>query len=375
MRLLHVSEVDAGGVLSLIRDYTAEQTCRGHDVHLLARSHMDATVGAFHAWDVDRRAPHRLPLAVRQFQRVVRETRPEVVHLHSFFAGLLGRIVSRAGKDGPAVVYQPHSWSFDAVDRRLVRAGLVQWERQAARRTDFLIGNCVEEIDEGRDVGVTVPARPIGLPIDTDVFSPCSPHERAELRARRGLGDDKRIFLCVGRLSRQKAQDRLVAGWELEPVPGGMLVLIGSGDDRDLRRLAPREWGRSIRAVGHQDDVRDWLRCGDVLVQSSRYEGQSVAVAEALACGLPVVMMDVNGAAAAVTDGPPPAAGQVVDQDDVAALMAAMRARTDTSLLAREATAARQRATTLFASHAVVDGLDEAYRQAVGNRRARRSTR
>ncbi len=371
MRFLHVTEVDAGGVLSLMRAYTTEQERRGHEVHLLAPEPMGMPDDRWHRWSIDRRHPHTYPGAIARLRAVITEFDPDVTHLHSFFAGVFGRVVPRSLPGSTAVVYQPHSWAFDAVDRQWLRKGVVAWERYAARGTDFLVGNCAEEIQEGHDHGVSIPARALGLPVDIAMFSPPDSAERARLRIRNGF-DTRVVALCVGRLSRQKAQDRLVAAWEQAPVPDTLLVLVGGGDDTPLRALAPTEWGRSILSVGHQDDIRSWLQSGDLLIQSSRYEGQSVAVAEALACGLPVIALDVNGSHDAIESGPLPAAGSVVEQGDVPRLLKELSARVaDPALLQRESLAARQRAVELFAAGPVIDVLDGAYAEA----RRRRSSR
>ena len=77
--------------------------------------------------------------------------------------------------------------------------------------------------------------------------------------------------------------------------------------------------------VGHVADVRPWVWAADVLVQSSRYEAQGMALCEALACGLPAVTFAVNGAHAVVEDGPERPAGAVVQQHDEDGLLAAVR--------------------------------------------------
>jgi glycosyltransferase involved in cell wall biosynthesis len=365
LRVLHVSEVTAGGVLSLVRTYAREQEGRGHQVYVLAAEPMGFETAKFRHWSAARRRPYSFPVAVRQLAAAAHELRPDVIHLHSFFAGLLGRTRVREIPPSTAVVYQPHSWSFGAFDSAILRRAVIRLERSRATRTDRVVGNCREEIEEGVANGVHAPCTVLGLPLDTDFFTPVDLDERAQIRHRLGL-DDRVVATCVGRLSRQKAQDRLVAAWEAAPVPDTLLLLVGSGDDTALRRLAPREWGQSIVAVGHQDDIRSWLRASDLLVQASRYEGQSVAVAEALACGLPAVVLDVNGSRETIDSGKLDPAGAVVPQTDMAALLSACGVRAaDPGLRAKESQAARERAVALFSVQAVMDRLDGAYAQAI----------
>lgn len=366
MRVLHVCEVTSGGVLSLVRTYANARASRGGDTHVLVPAGAGPVADNAHLWEPRRRAVHRYPAAIRRLHKVVEGVQPDVVHLHSFFPGLLGRL--RASPlAGRAIVYQPHSWAFEAVTTPGVATVIRAWERRAAKRSHLLVTNCSDELREGRRGGVTTPARVLGLPVDTDRFAPVDDARRKELRTELGLTSE-RILVCVGRISYQKGQDQLVAAWERRPLPNTMLVLVGAGDTTDLARSAPGAWGRSIRWVGNRADVRPWLWAADLCVMPSRYEGQSVAMGEALSCGRPVVMTDVNGAHEAVgcADGTGDRpAGAIVGCDDMDALLAACGRRLDDpTQLEAEAFAARDRAVQLFALDEVLERLEAAYRDA-----------
>nr|MDQ3326696.1 glycosyltransferase [Actinomycetota bacterium] len=88
MRVLHVSEVTWGGVVSLLHDFMAEQLNRGHQVSLLAPDTFPAPDPGLPqlrrtAWSLDRRNPRSYPRALAQLRGAVRRERPDVVHLHS----------------------------------------------------------------------------------------------------------------------------------------------------------------------------------------------------------------------------------------------------------------------------------------------------
>jgi glycosyltransferase involved in cell wall biosynthesis len=370
MRILHAVECDgAGGVASVLKTYCAAQQAAGHEVHVLA-PHDPREGVSWHAWHIDRGHPTSWGRAGRELAATVRACRPDVVHLHSFFAGMVGRAaLPRRGAARPVVVYQPHSWAYQAVGGRAPELAVTAIEVLLGRRTSHLICNCADELDEGRRHGVSSPGSAVGVPVDTRAYCPAGATVRPALRRRLACRD--RVVLCVGRISHQKGQDRLVSEWVRNPVPGAELVLVGGGDVEPLRRLAGEAWGRSVRWVGHQNDVRPWLRMADVLVVPSRYEGQSVAVAEALACGLPVVAGAVNGAVDAIVRGPRPAAGAVAAEGDLVALVSECRRRVlDDRLREREAAAARQRACALFDQAAVSAEVEHVYRLAQSRARA-----
>jgi glycosyltransferase involved in cell wall biosynthesis len=372
LRVLHVSEVHWGGVVTLLRHFVHEQDGAGHEVHLLAPSGMGELPSAhLHRWNIDRSRPSTFPGAWSELRQVVRTVSPDVIHLHSYVAGLLGRSPGAlpAGSDTP-VVYQPHAWSTQVFASRLASRALTMTERMAASRTDMLVANCQDEIDAGKRLGVDIPARGLGVTVDLAHFRPPSEDERR--RHRRDLGlDGKRVLLVLGRITRQKGQDLLVAEWESRrPGADHLLLLVGPGDTAQLQTLAPTTWGRSIRAVGEPDDVLPWLRSADLLLLPSRYETVGLVVAEAMATGLPVVATAVDGALSTIVAGPAPAAGAVVAAGDMRNLLDEARRRLDDpALRAAESAAGRLRSEQMFRPDVVAGRLETAYRDAIASKK------
>jgi glycosyltransferase involved in cell wall biosynthesis len=329
-----------------------------------------------HLWRVDRRRPWSAVTALLDLRRTVRRLRPDVVHLHSFVAGFLGRLPGQQRWLGGRVpiVYQPHAWSFELFSRPAVGRAVRWSESRAVGNTDVMVTNGVEEVEEGRANQIELPAHTLGVAIDLDAFHPVSPSERGQLRERLGI-TAPHVLVCVGRLSRQKGQDLLLQAWERSRPADTQLVLVGPGDPAPLREHAPTQWGATVLAVGEQVDVRPWLWASDALVLSSRYETVAVVVAEAMACGRPVVATAVNGAAVTITEGPLAPAGAVVALGDMAALIReASRRLTDGALADREADSGRRRAEQLFRPGLIASRLEHAYRDAIAKHRQRDSS-
>ncbi|MGI8433631.1 MAG: glycosyltransferase [Nocardioidaceae bacterium] len=370
MHVLHVSEVSWGGVVSLLRDFTSEQVRRGHRVSVLAPVELPDLDTAVRRtdWLIDRRRPSTFPRAMAQLRATIRRERPDVVHLHSAFAGFLGRL-PLVGTGCTPVVYQPHAWSFDVFEDARLRWMSQRWEQLADRRTDVLVGNCEDEISQGRRLGMVSPGHSLGVPLDLEHFHLVDADERARHREALQMGG-QRSLLCLARLAKQKGQDLLVSAWEAAPIPETVLWLVGPGDPEPLRALAPTQWGRTISWVGDQADVRPYIWTADLLVLPSRYETVAVVVTEAMACGTPVVAVAVNGAAMAISDGPQAPGGVVVAPGDMSALLAeSERLLDDPATRETLGRAGRHRVSSLFARPLVVDRLDEAYASAMRGQR------
>ena len=368
LRILHVDEVHWGGVVTLLHHFVEQQVLAGHDVHLLAPAPMPTWPGVHqHTWSVERGRPRTFLPALRELRRTVAAVRPDVIHLHSFVAGLLGRLPGSLSWSGRVpVVYQPHAWSTDLFTRRALSWGVGATERAAAKHTDVLVANCQDEVDRGRDLGVTVPGRPLGVAVDLARFHPVDDAERRHHREALGVGSDQRVLLVLGRIARQKGQDLLLPEWERSRPERTLLALVGPGDPQTVAGLAPTQWGQTVRAFGEPEAVLPWLWAADALVLSSRYETVGLVVAEAMATGLPVVATNVDGARETLTGGDIPAAGAVVDLADMRSLLSAAGERlADRELWERESMAGRQRAEAMFRPEVVASRLEAAYREAI----------
>jgi glycosyltransferase involved in cell wall biosynthesis len=339
VRVLHVSQPTTAGVPRVVADLAADQVRRGWEVVVASPTdgHLALDVraaGAEHLPWAATRSP--TPTTAREalaLRAVVARTRPDLVHLHSAKAGLAGRLVLRGRLP---TVFQPHAWSFLAVDGP-VRVATVAWERAAARWCDALAVVSEDERSAGEHVGVRGRWALVPNGVDLSVRRAAGVTERDSARARLGLGGEP-LAVCVGRLSRQKGQDCLLRAWPTvrATVPAARLVLVGDGPDRSALSALTSD---GVDLVGAVETPDDWLAAADVVVLPSRWEaGLSLAAMEAMAAGRSIVATRVAG----VQDCLPGDAGQVVDVDDGPGLARAMVQRLlDPDLAQREGRAAR----------------------------------
>ena len=137
---------------------------------------------------------------------------------------------------------------------------------------------------------------------------------------------DRSVLLGMGRLHPQKGFDRLLPIFARlrSTHPNWHLVLLGEGDERARLEARVRDLGlqEHVSLPGWVSDVDGALSRSDLFVLPSRYEGFGNVVAEALACGVPVVTMDCpSGPGEIVRDG---VDGLIVPAEDTARLEQAL---------------------------------------------------
>jgi mannosyltransferase len=180
---------------------------------------------------------------------------------------------------------------------RSVRHGVrIVWTRHGAGPP----GWWTRLLARGADARVTFTsegAESLGLPsvvvphgVDLDAFRP--PSDRSAAWAALGLPGERGVAV-VGRIRPAKGQGDAVSalGRVLPRAPGWHAVLVGEarGPDRAwLQSLLGPADGR-VSAVGEQKDIRPWYQGATVVVQPSRSESFSLALAEAMASGCCVV--------------------------------------------------------------------------------------
>lgn len=134
------------------------------------------------------------------------------------------------------------------------------------------------------------------------------------------------VFLNVGRLHEQKAQDVLIRAFAniQEKCPDWRLVILGEGSARDALEALAAELGvaHKIDLPGRVSDPFPHYRQASIFVLPSRWEGFPNTLMEAMSCGLPAIVSDATpGPLEVVRDHE---TGRVVPLDNVEALAEAM---------------------------------------------------
>lgn len=159
--------------------------------------------------------------------------------------------------------------------------------------------------------------------IDLRKFVAC-PEKREIIRQQYGIGNSYFLFLNVGRLMPAKDQRNLISAFHSVVVkyPSVKLLIVGEGELRqELEEYVSHlNLEQQVILAGSQQHVEDYYNAADCFVLSSAWEGFGIVLAEAMACGLPVIATDSGGCAEVVDD-----AEYMVKPRDTEALFLKMR--------------------------------------------------
>jgi glycosyltransferase involved in cell wall biosynthesis len=112
------------------------------------------------------------------------------------------------------------------------------------------------------------------------------------------VGAGRRVLLAAGRMAEQKGFDILIDsfGRIASDFPAWDLVILGDGHDRHslVAQVAAAGLGERVLLPGQVGNMPDWYERADLYVLSSRFEGFSMTIVEAMASGCAVVSFDCD---------------------------------------------------------------------------------
>lgn len=289
---LTVASMELGGaarVLAILANAWAE---RGRTVTLVtidsldadfylldsrvARVPLDLMLDAAHLLETVRNNARR----TRGLRKAVKASRPDAVVSFGDRTNIL-TLIATLGLDIPIVV----SERTDPRQRHLgrIKGGL--------RRA--LYPHATALVVQSRSVLEWARSMAGGRP----VFAIPNPVVRPHLIGQRPpIPLERPLMVAAGRLSPEKGYDRLLRAFRrcLDDYPDWSLTILGEGRDRHRLEALVRELGlrERVSLPGSVPDPSEVFAHADLFVLSSSVEGFPNALAEAMACGLPVVSFD-----------------------------------------------------------------------------------
>jgi sugar transferase (PEP-CTERM/EpsH1 system associated) len=299
------------------------------------------------------------PKLVAGLVNVIRRFKPTVVHTRNWATYAEGCIAATlAGSH--CVVHGEHGTPFfDGWKHRWAYRCLAMKTRLVVTVSDSLNRLYMENCGRW-----AAKVRTIRNGVDDVLF--CPARDRAAPKRALGLAPDALVVGCVGRLVPIKGFDLLIRAMPevLRQLPRTRFVMVGPGPElANLTDLA-QQCGvlDKVTFLGNRGDPQLCYQAMDLYVSTSRWEGISNTVLEALACGVPVVATAVGGTPEVlhhVGDG-----GVLTPSENVERLACAIvDVLADDNGLRRRSEAAREAVRRHFSLRKMLESYESMYRE------------
>lgn len=200
--------------------------------------------------------------------------------------------------------------------------------------------------------------------------------DRAEELSRYGVDPRCFVFIHTGRMVPIKDQDFLIRLFSevARLSPRAHLLLVGDGPSRaGLERLVQSAGlGQRITFTGMvlREGVYRLLKTSDAFIMTSRSEGLSVSLIEALACGLPAVLTDIPSFRETMKEGKAAIFLHREDSLSLSALQIVRQLIEDPTAYERRRLEAIRLARTIYDGRVWMKALEDLYRELVSRRQA-----
>lgn len=364
MRILQISSARAmGGGERHLADLANGLARRGHEVYaaLVPASPLQGELS-----DLPKESFIELPLrnsldvaSALSLARFVRKNQIEIIHAHLARDYPLAALAAR--RAGARLILTRHVlFPLSRVHKILLRrvARVIAVSQAVA---DGLIAQDIFDRDK-----IVL----IHNGVDIDRFARASAGDSIERRKRLGVG-------TIGELAPIKGQENFLRAAAIVSSRRDNVDFLIAGEDKsrtgENRRLLERlidelALRERVRITGWADDVVELLRTFDVLVSASSSESFGIAIAEAMASGVPVVSTMTAGAREIIDEDK---TGRLVPIGDAQALAEAIcELLDDRNIRERLASNALRTVSERFSLDRMVARTEQVYREALGSDKA-----
>ncbi|TSC83079.1 MAG: group 1 glycosyl transferase [Parcubacteria group bacterium Gr01-1014_19] len=301
MKILYlVTKDDVGGAQKYVRDLAEEFTKSGHETKIITGGNKGVRFLS------NKLRPHFLFandwLALAELFFLLKKERPDIVHLNSSKAGVIGAVAAKlAGVK--KVIFTAHGWVFNPDnDLNFAKRKLyILLHKIAARFQDKIIN--VSEYDKKlairHQVGEEKKLITVYNGLDWKNLRFLDRRTaRKTIATLSQSGSDQGIWIgSIGRLVSEKSYHDFINAAALVKNPEAKFFIIGDGylKDRLTKVIKKRGLENRFFILPGLAPAAPYLKAFDIFLLSSIKEGLPYTLLEAMAAGVPVITTRVGG--------------------------------------------------------------------------------
>lgn len=236
--------------------------------------------------------------AYKQLKELLDREKYDIIHCHTPMGSVITRLAAKSSRNrGTKVIYTAHGFHFFKGSPLLNWAIYYPIERILAHQTDMLITMNKEDYEIAKTFKTKRVEFVNGVGMDMEKFIISTPEEKQEKRKILGLKEEDIFAISVAQLIKRKNHMVLIEAVARLNNPKFHLFILGDGVQEEELRAKASELGiqEQIHFLGFRKDVCELCTSADLFLFASLQEGLSVAIMEAMACGLPIIASKIRG--------------------------------------------------------------------------------
>lgn len=243
--------------------------------------------------------------AYKMLKKIIDEGEYEIIHCHTPVGAMLARLAARkARKRGTRVIYTAHGFHFYKGAPKINWLLYYPVEKWLAHYTDDLVTINKEDYDRAKAFKAKNLHYVCGVGVNVAKFGSCV-GQGGEIREELGIRETGFVVLSVGEVNKNKNHSTAIKAIAKLADPDVYYVVCGQGPLVEEHKKLAESLGIGDRVIfaGYRTDVSKFYDMADAFVFPSFREGLSVAMMEAMSCGLPIVCSNIRGNVDLVENG------------------------------------------------------------------------
>lgn len=241
-----------------------------------------------------------IKVSYQKTKTLMDDNKYNLIHCHSPIGGIVCRLANKNSENykNSKMIYTAHGFHFFRGNNPIKNIIFRSIEKYAAKYTDILITINKEDYESAKKFKLrkngSVEYVP-GVGIDLHKINSIQGN-KVELCNSLGIPTDSTLLLSVGELNDNKNHKVVIQA--LSKLADNIhYIICGAGVlKKEYEKLAKElQVENRLHLLGYRSDVISIMKSCDIFVFPSKREGLSVALMEAMACGLPCVVSDIRG--------------------------------------------------------------------------------
>lgn len=232
----------------------------------------------------------KFPLAIHKLRKYVQESGVELIHACGYRAVFIAMMAHTNAK----IVTTQRCHPNEAVEKfpKFIQPLFNNFYLWMSKRVNAVVA-CSRSIQHILDSEYNMKVDCVQNGVNTDFFVPSTISQKEQLRKELSLPSDKTLYLVLGSLRDRKNNSLIVEAFKKINQQDSTVVFVGDGPEEAMLKELSLGTTNIIMAGSTKTPVK-YLQACDILVSASLAEGLPNTVLEALSCGLPCILSDID---------------------------------------------------------------------------------